>query len=250
MSSLDLQREDDAFGEYLLARLDGRETRAEFIERDDGYLDIGSMAGPYFFSYEEWSPDERKVVDLARGRILDVGCGAGRHALYLQAKGLEVTGIDASPGAIEVCRRRGLRDAWVRPLAEIDRFAPRTFDTVLMLGANFGLLESAERAQRHLENLHLVTSPDARILANTRDPYRTESIDHLEYHERNRNRGRMPGQVRIRVRHGRLAGAWFDYLFVSAIEMRDLLAPSGWELESLVESDGAGYFAVMRKRDR
>jgi 2-polyprenyl-3-methyl-5-hydroxy-6-metoxy-1,4-benzoquinol methylase len=54
-------------------------------------------------------PDEKKAIDYAKGRVLDVGCGAGRHILYLQKKGLKVLGIDQSPLAVNMCKLRGAK---------------------------------------------------------------------------------------------------------------------------------------------
>ncbi len=190
---------EDAYGKQLSAQYHDQTTTAEFIERDDDYLDAGSEAGLYFFEYEQWSPLEQEAVQRATGRVLDIGCGAGRHSLYLQQKDFDVTAIDNSPGAIEVCRLRGMKDARVLPIAEIEEFEPNSFDTILMLGNNFGLFGDAENARLMLKKMFRITSSDARIVAGTRNPYRTDSPEHLEYHEFNRRRGRMPGQIRMRV---------------------------------------------------
>ncbi len=122
----------DAYGQQLLAQYNSQMPTAEIIERDDGFLDIGSDAGLYFREYKQWSSVERRAIKLARGRVLDIGCGAGRHSLYLQQNGFNVTGIDISPGAIKVCRLRGLRKAIVRPVTDVDfcvrphRYTPST----------------------------------------------------------------------------------------------------------------------------
>src|SRR5688572_3246111 len=108
----------DAYGKQLLAQYNGQTPTVEIIERDDDYIDTGSDAGLYFTGYDEWHDLERQAIDKARGKILDIGCGAGRHSLYLQDKGFDVTGIDNSPGAIKVCKLRGLRRAIVRPIQE------------------------------------------------------------------------------------------------------------------------------------
>src|SRR5512143_2239846 len=121
----------DAYGRLLLAKYESGEPTAEIVERDDGYIDTGAEAGAYFAPYSQWSAQERRAIRFARGRVLDIGCGAGRHALYLQEKGLDVTGMDSSPGAVRVCKLRGLRRALVRPIAQVGRFRPASFDTVL-----------------------------------------------------------------------------------------------------------------------
>src|SRR5690554_1635230 len=62
-----------------------------------------------FRSYEDMPKIEQKALDLARGRVLDIGCGAGIHAVYLQNKGLDVKAIDTSAGAIEVCTLQAMK---------------------------------------------------------------------------------------------------------------------------------------------
>ncbi len=243
-----MRAERDAYGPQLLAQYEGREPTAEIVERDDGFIDTGSDPGAYFETYKEWPAPERQAIRYARGRVLDIGCGAGRHALYLQDKGLDVTGVDNSPGAIKVCKLRGLKRAFVRSISEIDRFKPGYFDTILMLGNNFGLFGSEAGARRLLKKLSRITSPDARIIAGTRNPYITTNRDHLRYQRLNRKRGRMAGQIRLRVRFGKTAGEWFDYLLVSPTEMEKLLAGSDWRIERLFGSGEASYYAVIGKR--
>ena len=74
------------------------------------------------------------------------------------------------------------------------------FDTLLMLGKNFGLFGSFKRARRLLKRFYDMTSGKGRIIAETLDPYKTRDPFHLEYHKLNRESGRMSGQVRLRVR--------------------------------------------------
>ena len=238
----------DAYGRALLAQYEGGEPTTEIVEREDGYIDTGADPGAYFEPYNRWPAMERRAVRFASGRVLDIGCGAGRHALHLQDAGLDVTGIDNSPGAVEVCRRRGLQKVYCRSISEVSRFKPASFDTVLMLGNNFGLFGSAAGAKRILRELARITSPGARIIAGTRNPHLTTDPDHLSYQRRNRQRGRLPGQIRLRVRYGRLIGDWFDYLLVSPKEMESLLAGSSWEIERLIGTGEPGYYAILRKR--
>ncbi|HKE55394.1 MAG TPA: class I SAM-dependent methyltransferase [Pyrinomonadaceae bacterium] len=237
----------DAYGAQLLAQYYSRAKTFEIIERDDGYIATGSDPGLYFREYRDWSWPERRALGFAKGRVLDIGCGAGRHSLYLQGKGFSVTGIDASPGAVKVCKLRGLSQVLVRPIARVDKFKPATFDTVLLLGNNFGLFASAKSAKVRLRKLARITSTQARIIAGTRNPYVTDDPKHHQYHRRNRRRGRMAGQIRMRIRFEDYAGEWFDYLLVSPDEMKGILAGTGWQIERLISPEAANYFAVIRK---
>jgi SAM-dependent methyltransferase len=246
-----MKNNQDAYGQQLLAQYNKQAATTEIIEREDDYIDFGSAAGSYFTEYEQWSPLEKQVINRASGKTLDIGCGAARHSLYLQQKGFDVTGIDNSPGAIKVSKLRGLKKALVRPIADIDRFKPKSFDTILMLGNNFGLFGDAENAKLILEKMNRITTTNAQIIAGTRDPYKTEDRDHLEYHKLNKKRGRMPGQIRMRIRFGKTVGEWFDYLFVSPEEMKNILADTSWQIEEFLEQpENANYFAVIKKKSQ
>jgi SAM-dependent methyltransferase len=244
----ELKKNQDAFGENLLAQYHGRRSLSEFVERDDGYLDTGSDPGAYFSAYKDWSRGEQRAVGHARGRVLDIGCGAGRHSLYLQQKGFDVTGIDNSPGAVKVCRLRGLKKALVRPIEEVDKFAAGSFDTVLMMGNNFGLFGSRKKAVTLLKKFAKVLSPEGKIIAGSLDPYKTRNPDHLLYHKRNKKSGRMGGQIRFRIRYQSFTGKWFDYLFVSREEMQNILSETDWRIEKIIRSFGDNYFAVIGRK--
>jgi SAM-dependent methyltransferase len=252
-------RTEDGYGEMLLAALEEGGEMLEIVERDDGLI-MASRFGPeaYLAPYRKWPSRQRRAMRLVRGRVLDVGAGAGRVALHLQEKGHDVVSIDVSPGAIEVCKRRGVRDARVMRVEDVDA-SLGMLDTVVMFGNNLGLLASKTRGRRLLRRLHTLTSERARILGETLDPYTTEDPLHLAYHERNRRRGRMAGQIRLRIRYRDVATPWFDYLFVSRDELEELLEGTGWHLARTIE-DGEGgvkgrartglYVAVIEKEPR
>jgi len=237
---------EDAYGQELWAYFNGKAS-FEIVERDDGFFDVSLGPELYFSSYEQWSEAEKKALEFVKGRVLDIGCGAGRHSLYLQEKGFDVLGIDNSPLALKVCKLRGLRKAKLMPIEELN-FPPNSFDTVLMLGCNFGLFGSPKKAKRILKKLHKITSENAIIIAETRDPYKTNNPFHLQYHELNRRRGRMPGQMKIRIRFQKYATKWFDYLLVSKEEMKQILEGTGWKVKQFIESENTpNYIAIIEK---
>ena len=173
----------------------------------------------------------------AHGRVLDVGCNAGRHALYLQQQGLDVLGVDVSPLAIAVAKERGLN----AEVLSIDELSAELgmFDTILMLGNNFGLFGSAAKARRLLRRFKAFTRPGATLIAESLNVYETKDPDHLAYLAANRERGRMSGQIRMRARYKRLVTPWFDYLMVSPEEMETLVDGTGWRVTNQYPPGGA-----------
>jgi len=234
----------DVFGELLRAQYKAGERQLhEIVERDDGHL-VVNHALLYFSGYDEWTPEERRALKLVNGRVLDVGCGAGRHALYLQSQGIDVTGLDSSKGAIEVCRKRGLKKTVRMPVERLGGFRAESFDTITMFFNNFGLLQSARKAKPLLRQLHRITAPGGRIIAHCAKP-----ADRA-YAAMNRKRGRMSGQLRIRHRFGSLIGPWFDYLLVSPEEMKTLLTGTGWRLERLIHDRARQRYVALIRRHR
>ena len=238
----------DAYG-LELEKFQRGEVVWEFIERDDGYVDVSDPA-KYFAAAEQWPAPERAALQLARGRALDIGCGAGRVALQLQAQGCEVVAIDNSPQAIKVCRERGVVDARVLSITGASRAVLGRFDTLVLYGNNFGLLADARRARWLLRRFGAMVRPGGLIIAQTLDPYQTENPQHLAYQARNRARGRMAGQIRIRVRQENLATPWFDYLFVSPAEMAAIAADSGWRIAEIFRAPGAAQYIAVLARDQ
>ncbi len=224
-----MKHNKDAYGQEILAYLNGKPSY-EIVERDDGFVALSEGAADYFKEYKHWPSGQKKAIKFARGKVLDVGTGAGRVSLYLQKQGLKVVAIDNSPLAIQVCKKRGVKDARILPINQIDAFKKDTFDTVVMFGNNFGLFGSFKKAKTLLKEFYQITTPEGLILAESLNLYDTNDPVHLAYHKLNRKRGRMSGQLKIRIRFENYIGEWFDYLLVSKNEMENILRGTGWEI--------------------
>jgi SAM-dependent methyltransferase len=236
-----LTPEQDAFG-HLLSDLVAGEHVVEVVERDDGCV-FTSELDYYLAPFRSWWSQERRAMRFVRGRVLDLGCGAGRVGLHLQSRGHEVVGLDVSPLAVQIARQQGLADVRLGTLESAVR-ADERFDTVLMLGNNLGILAGEREGRRLLRRLTGVVTERGRILAGSYDPYEGASELARRYHERNRERGRMGGVERLRVRYRQYATPWYDVLFASREEVALLARGTGWVARRFV-GDGAGYVAVL-----
>jgi len=241
-----MEPKKDAYGQEIWAFFQGKESY-EIVERDDGFIDFSDGPSVYFAEFEKWPKHEKEAIKFAKGKILDVGAGAGRVSLYLQKRGFDVIAIDNSPLAIKVCKKRGVKKAKILPFEKIEKLQPTIFDTIIMFGNNFGLFGNPKKAKKLLKKLHKITSPKALIIAESNDPYKTKDPAHLSYHKFNQKRGRMPGQLRIRIRFRNYIGEWFDYLIVSKKEMKEILQGTGWKIKKFINSKKSSYIAIIEK---
>jgi SAM-dependent methyltransferase len=219
----------------------------EIIERDDGLVN-GAPAEHYLAPPERWPSHDHRALARVRGRVLDIGAGAGRTAIELQRRGVAVTGLDISPGALTVARKRGLMDGYLGTVDDLAAEAADRYDTFLMLGNNLGLIEGHERAPAFLSALAALARPGARVIAHGTDPYGTTDPVHVAYHRRNRERGRLGGQLRLRLRYREVATGWFDYLVCSVPELRSLLDGTAWRLADVDDVDHPYYLATLQMR--
>lgn len=236
----------DAFGLALLDHLDhGSDARPHFVERDDGLLESFDTA-VYFTGRSILFENDPDITQRAGERVLDVGAGAGRHALPVQQSGRHVVALDISPGATEVCRRRSIHETYTGTVLDLADGEPEAFDTILLLGNNLGLLESKDHAPKFLNALARLSRPGTEIIGTCRDPFDTDDPLHLQYHQLNHQRGRLPGQLKLRTRWANVASPWFDYLLLPIAELEVIAAESGWELVD--HRPGQPYVAVLKRR--
>jgi SAM-dependent methyltransferase len=154
----------DLFGKALLDYQNGHYT--EDIITSTNISEEDDLPLPYLFrSFKDMPKLEQKALKLVKGSILDVGCGAGSHSLYLQKKGFQVKAIDISKGAIEVANIRGVLNSEVKNILD----ETKTFDTILLLMNGTGIFQELVQVSKYLKHLKGLLKPNGQILIDSSD---------------------------------------------------------------------------------
>lgn len=216
------------------------------VRRDDGRVDEDSP-DYYFAPPEEWLPCELAALSAVAGPVVDLGCGVGRVALFLQEQGFEVVGVDRSQGALRIARARGLRR--VERCAVSARSLPRgSFRTALLLGNNLGIAGSLRATEDLLRALRARLGPEGVVVFSTCDPYAAG----LPGRAGTTARRRHPGEFRLRIEYGDLVGPWFGLVFVDRLTLERLARRTGWRVARLYDCAprGPGFYAGVLTASR
>ncbi|MFN4027645.1 MAG: class I SAM-dependent methyltransferase [Flavobacterium sp.] len=155
----------DLFGQAILDYQ--TQNTPEDLITETNISEADDMSVSYLFrSYNEMPKIEKKALQLAKGKILDVGCGAGSHSLYWQEKGFDVTAIDISQKAINACQLRGIKNARVQNLMAIEN---EKFDTIALLMNGTGIFGTLAETSKYLQKLKSLLSPNGQILIDSSD---------------------------------------------------------------------------------
>jgi ubiquinone/menaquinone biosynthesis C-methylase UbiE len=140
----------------------------EDLQTETSISELDELPVAYLFrNFEEMNTIERKALELSKGKTLDIGAGAGSHALYLQnERDLEVTALDISPKSVEVCRLRGIRSAVAENMLT---FSGENYDTILLLMNGTGIFQSLKVIDIYLKKLHSLLNENGQILIDSTD---------------------------------------------------------------------------------
>lgn len=200
----------------------------------------------WFSDYNDWFEREKNAITHAKGNVLDIGCAAGRHTLYLQEQGHEVVAVDNSPLAIDVCRRRGVRNPKVIPVTRLS-FRLGIFDTILMLGNNFGLLGNRNRGQWLLRRFKRMTPPGGIILAGSGYDLQAIKSAFGKQVKQNIRHGRLPGAIVFRKQYRRYISEPIKWLYASPDHMCRVLRGTGWMLDDVIKDDTGAFVGIIHK---
>jgi SAM-dependent methyltransferase len=155
----------DIFGMALLDYQLGN--YSEDIRTETNISEEDILPLPYLFrSYPEMPKLERTALDRSSGKVLDVGCGAGSHSLYLLKKGFDVTALDTSEGAIEVCKLRGVKKAITE---DVLQHKGDRYDTIIVLMNGTGIFQKLELVSSYLSHLRGLLADCGQILIDSSD---------------------------------------------------------------------------------
>lgn len=237
----------DIFGQALLDFQNGIVDRSITIKRDDGHKDEHS---PALYFDELPQNHEVAVLDGAKGPVLDVGCGAGRHLLRFQKMGIPATGIDVSKAAVETCRLRGCKDARLFDIMSKEALSiDQPFQTALLFGNNVGIAGTIEGAEKLFRRLRSLVAPGGRLLLSSIDVAQTDRPEHLEYHQKNIANGRPKGEIKMQFSYQGQHGDWVDWYHPSPEEVDLLAKTSGWTVEQHVKLPNGQFASELHRID-
>ncbi len=184
-----------------------------------------------FRSYEEMPALEKMALSKARGKILDVGAGAGFHALHLQKEGKEVEAIDISAGAVAFMKSQGLK------ARQIDLFdlKDEKFDTIYMLMNGIGIAGQLSNLEKTLTHLKSLLNPGGKIYCDSSDiRYLYEDEEGALWIDLNTE---YYGNFRFQMKYNQEVGPWFDWLYVDFDKLFQAAKKSGLKAIKVYEND-------------
>lgn len=202
---------------------------------DDDEMPVAHL----FRSYHEMPPLEQRALDEALGKVLDVGAGAGCHALALQERGFDVTAVDISPLSCETMKERGVANVECVNIFN-QRFQER-FDTLLLLMNGTGIAGKLSRLPQLLSRLKQLMNPGAQILIDSSD---------LRYVYEDENGvldvdldGAYYGEVDYQMTYRNIIGKSFDWLYADSVVLAECCRQCGLKCEILAQGNHYDYLA-------
>lgn len=191
-------------------------------------------------------PDlELRALSLCRGRVLDLGSGAGRHALELQARGLDVTALDVCPEAVIIMRERGVRDA---RCGNLDRVEGERFDTVLLLMHGIGLVGTLSGLETFLGRAREIINHEGQIVCDSADL--TVILPSLAGPDEARATAPppYPGEVEFRLTYRDIEGQPYPWLFVDPRTLERMARDAGFAFSIGARGAQGAFVAVLHRQ--
>lgn len=230
----------DLFGKAILDFQTN--TSPEDIVTETSISDCDTMSVAYLFrSYDEMPKLEQKALQLAQGKILDIGCGAGIHSLYLQnEKKLNVTSIDISKNAIKSCQLQGLKNAKMLNVLDLEN---ETFDTILLLMNGTGIFGTLNETPKFLQKLKSLLNPNGQILIDSSDII--YMFDDDDDGEKGIPGDTYYGELTFTITYKNQTEIPFPWLYLDYNTLQNAAFANGLQCELILEGEHFDYLAKL-----
>jgi cyclopropane fatty-acyl-phospholipid synthase-like methyltransferase len=177
--------------------------------------------------------------------VLDIGCGAGSHALYLQnEKQLDVMAVDISTNAINACLKRGVKNSIIADVMQLDPSVYGTFDTILLLMNGAGMCGKLKNISLFLAQLKTLLSESGQILL--------DSSDIIYMFDEDEDGGKwIPGtedyygEVIFHLRYKGVDEDPFEWLYIDYNTLQNAANANGFRCELVKEGPHFDYLAKL-----
>jgi len=224
----------DVFGEALKDQY--TKPPAETLWVHNSYDEPEEMPVDIYFRNEAEMPElELKALELCKGKVLDVGAGVGSHALALQSRGFDVTGMDISAPAVAIMKQRGLKKAIE---GNILKYSGETYDTLLFMMNGIGLTGSLPGLKSFLNQVKELLNPGGQLVFDSSDLsylYQEVAFPISGYY----------GEVSFRYEYKSQKGNWFKWIYVDQKTLKDVASQKGWQTEIIFEDESDQYLARL-----
>ena len=193
----------------------------------------------YFFRERDEMPDlELFALSLCKGKILEIGSGAGSHALILQQQGKNITALDTSAGCINVMLKRGLAS-----ILHMDIFNMRQggYNTLLLLMNGIGITGKVDKLMRFLQKAEELTARGAQVIFDSTD------VSYMIY-DNSLREGKYVGELEYQFEYKGTQGPWFDWLYIDPDKLYRICSKTGWRPQIIYERDRGHYLARLLKK--
>ena len=202
------------------------------VESDRAATEAYQMAS-FFASYTKWNPIEQQAIDKCQGHVLDIGAGAGRHALELQARGLEVTAVEPDGELAKLCISRGLKHI-VHSTWQHCNALPTPPDTILLLMNGLGLAGYHDKLLYLARFCFSTLKPGGQVLADSSEILYLPPSPKLH---------RGNDEIYFRFTYDGQFSEWFSWLFASPAFVKATFTKAGF-ITTIIETPSEDRFLL------
>lgn len=228
----------DVYGQAILDHFEGKKAELLTFSSVTGKDEL--PLSHLFRNFNEMPAIEQKALNLAKGMILDVGCGAGSHSLYLSKMGYSVKSIDISKGAVKVCGLRGVKQAFCKDFWQLNN---EKFDTILSLMNGVGISGTLSELPRFLNHLKSLLNEKGQVLMDSSDLVYMYKDDKGEviipFNDR------YYGEIDFEFEYKGLRSGKFNWLYIDYYKLEQYAAEAGFNCELILKGDHYDYLARL-----